>query len=65
MRSKGRSPKPEALILEPRGQNLTNHSLQVLDDLAIPTRVLGGRADLTDPLVQNRKWNVVFRKLFS
>ena len=63
--STGRSPKPEALILELRGQNLANHSLQILEDLAIPTVVLGGSADLNDPLVQNRKWNVVFRRPFS
>src|SRR5215467_693925 len=63
--STGRSPEPEALILELRGQNLTNQSLQILEDLAIPTIVLGGRADLNDPLVQNRKWNVVFRRPFS
>jgi len=62
---KGRAPKPEALILELRGQNLTNQSLQILEDLAIPTIVLGGRADLNDPLVQNRKWSVVFRRPFS
>jgi len=62
---KGRSPKPEALILELRGQNLTNQSLQILENLAIPTIVLGGRADLNDPLVQNRKWSVVFRRPFS
>jgi hypothetical protein len=63
--SKGKSPKPEALILELRGQDLTNHSLQILEDLAIPTIVLGGRADLNDPRIQNRKWNVVFRRPFS
>jgi hypothetical protein len=63
--STGRSPKPEALILELRGQNLTNRSLQTLEDLAIPTIVFGGRTDLNDPLVQNRKWNVVFRRPFS
>src|SRR5215469_3579892 len=63
--SRGRSPKPEALILELRGQDLTNHSLQILEDLAIPTIVLGGGADLNDPRVQNRKWNVVFRRPFS
>jgi hypothetical protein len=61
----GRSPEPEALILELRGQNLTNQSLQILEDLAIPTIVLGGRADLNDPLVQNRKWDVVFRRPLS
>ena len=63
--STGRSPKPEALILELRGQKLANHSLQALEDLAIRTIVLGGRADLNDPLVQNRKWKVVLRRPFS
>src|SRR5262245_9037345 len=63
--SNGRSPKPEVLILELRGQNLTNHSLQILQDLAIPTIVLGGSTELNDPLVQSRKWNVVFRRPFS
>jgi hypothetical protein len=63
--STGRSPKPEALILELRGQKLANHSLQILEDLAIPTIVLGGSADLNDPLVQNRKWKVVLRRPFS
>jgi hypothetical protein len=63
--SKGRSPKPEALVLELRGQKLTNDSLRSLQDLAIPTIVLGGSADLNDPLVQNRRWKVVFRRPFS
>jgi hypothetical protein len=63
--SKGKSPKPEALILELRGQNLTSRSLQVLQNLMIPTIVLGGIVDLNDPLVQSRQWKVVFRRPFS
>jgi len=63
--STGRSPKPEALILELQGQQLTSDSLQILQDLAIQTIVLGGNADLNDPLVQNRRWDVVFRRPFS
>ena len=63
--SRGRSPKPEALILELRGQKLTSDSLQILQDLAIQTVVLGGASDLNDPLIQNRRWNVVFRRPFS
>lgn len=63
--STGRSPKPKALILELWGQKLTSLSLQILQDLAIQTIVLGGSADLNDPLVQNRKWDVVLRRPFS
>lgn len=63
--SKGRSPRPEALILELRGQRLTNKSLQNLQALAIPTIVLGGSADMNDPLIRNRKWDVVFKRPFS
>src|SRR5215475_7781302 len=48
----GRSPKPEAIILELRGQNLNEEVVQTLRNLQIPTILLAGSLELNDPLIR-------------
>jgi len=62
---RGASPLPKSIVLESRGQNLTRESLDVLRDLQIPTIVLGGNAELSDPLVQGLTWAIVMKRPVS
>src|SRR5438046_6321024 len=50
--SRGMSPKPEALVLELRGQNLTHQVIETIRKLRIPTILLGGNSELNDPLIR-------------
>ena len=63
--SNGVSPKPEVLSLEFRGQNLTQQVVESIRHLGIPTILLGGNAELSDPLVRERKWDMVLKRSFS
>src|SRR5215831_17115343 len=63
--SKGRSPRPEAIILELRGQNLSQEVVQTLRNLQIPTILLGGSVELNDPLIQQENWELVFKRPVS
>jgi riboflavin biosynthesis pyrimidine reductase len=54
--------KPEAIILELREQNLTNELVEAIRNLRIPTVVLGGGPELIDPLIKNKKWEVVLKR---
>ena len=59
------SQKPKALVLELRGQNLTKEVIESIRDLEVPTILLGGIAELNDPLIRNHKWNIVVKRPFS
>src|SRR5215472_1593365 len=61
----GRSPRPEAIILELRGQNLSQEVVQTLRNLQIPTILLGGSLELNDPLIQQENWEFVFKRPVS
>ena len=61
----GRSPRPEAIILELRGQNLSEEVVQALRNLQIPTILLGGSLELNDPLIQQENWEFVFKRPVS
>jgi hypothetical protein len=63
--SHGQSPKPEVLILELRGQDLTEERIEAITDLNVPTIVLGGSPELNDPRVTRKNWHVVMRRPFS
>jgi hypothetical protein len=63
--ARGASPKPEALILELRGQNVTNELVEAIRNLQVTTILLGGSTELCDPLIQNRKWDVVLKRPVS
>jgi len=60
--SQGTSMKPDVLILELRNQNLTAEMVQRIRNLAAPTILLGGNAELNDPTVQEQDWNVVLKR---
>jgi len=63
--SRGTSPKPEALILELRGQNLTHQVIETIRNLGIATILLGGTPELNDPLIRPDQWNTVLKRPFS
>src|SRR5215813_10146427 len=44
--TRGSSPKPELVIVESRGQNLTGHILEAIRELHVPTVILGGMIEL-------------------
>src|SRR5215475_324974 len=54
--------KPGAIILELREQHLTNGLVDALQNLRIPTIVLGGGLELIDPLIKDEKWEVVLKR---
>src|SRR5262245_44795833 len=49
--SRGASPKPELIVLELRGQDLTPPLIEAIRNLQIPTIVLGGSTELNEPLI--------------
>jgi hypothetical protein len=63
--SRGASPKPDAFILELRGQTLTPELVRSVRDLGIPTILLGGSAELNDPLIRNHNWTMVLKRPVS
>jgi DNA-binding NtrC family response regulator len=63
--SKPRSPKPDALILELKDQELSQDLIDSIRQLGIPTILLGGSAELNHPLIRGGKWDVVLKKPFS
>ena len=63
--SEGGSQKPEALILELRGQNLTDENINSIRNLGVPTILLGGSTELSEPRIQHRKWDIVLKRPFS
>jgi DNA-binding NtrC family response regulator len=58
-------PKPALIVLELRGQDLTEQLIEAIRALRIPTIVLGGAAELNEPVVQARQWQVVLKRPFS
>jgi hypothetical protein len=59
------SPKPEALVLELRGQTLTPESIETIRKLRIPTILLGGNSELNDPMIKQNQWQTILRRPFS
>src|SRR5437016_13423055 len=56
--SRGASPKPETLILELRGQNLTEELVKSIRNLGVPVILLGGATEFNDPLIGMHKWEI-------
>ena len=63
--SRGASPKPEALILELRGQNLTEELVESIRTLGVRAILLGGATEFNDPLIRSHKWEMVLKRPFS
>jgi hypothetical protein len=59
------SPKPELVVLELRGQQLTAELLEAIRNLHVPTVALGGNVELNDPLVQEKQWRAVLKRPVS
>jgi DNA-binding NtrC family response regulator len=58
-------PKPALIVLELRGQDLTEQLIEAIRALRIPTIVLGGATELNEPVVQARQWQVVLKRPVS
>jgi hypothetical protein len=63
--SRGKSPIPEALILELRGQTLTLEVIEAIRKLKIPTILLGGNTEFHDPPIAQHHWDIVLKRPFS
>ena len=63
--SRTASPKPEAIILELRGQNLTSEFIEAIRNLQVPTIVLGGNTELNEPLIRQYRWEIVLKRPVS
>jgi riboflavin biosynthesis pyrimidine reductase len=63
--SRTESSKPEVIILELRGQNLTTELVQAIRNLGIPTILLGGNPELNEPFIQQGKWEIVLKRPVS
>jgi DNA-binding NtrC family response regulator len=63
--SQSTSLKPELIVLELRGQNLTSELLEALRNLQVPIVALGGNVELNDPLVQQQQWHAVLKRPVS
>jgi DNA-binding response OmpR family regulator len=63
--SQATSLKPELVILELRGQNLTSELLDAIRNLQVPIVALGGNPELNDPLIQQQQWHAVLKRPVS
>jgi hypothetical protein len=59
------APKPELIVLELRSQALTAQPIEAIRGLRIPIVVLGGAAELSEPLVQAQQWQIVLKRPVS
>ena len=60
-----RFPRPDVIVLELRGQNLSDDSIARVSDLQIPTIVLGGNMELNEPAILQTNWNLVLKRPVS
>ena len=63
--SQATTPKPDLVVLELRGQQLTAELLDAIRNLHVPTVALGGNVELNDPLVQKQQWCAVLKRPVS
>jgi hypothetical protein len=63
--SRPASSKPELIVLELRGQDLNQQFIEAIRNLQIPTMVLGGNAELNEPLIAKQKWEIVLKRPIS
>ena len=63
--SQGLAAKPRLIILELRGQNLTERIIDAIRDVRVPIIVLGGSIELNECLIQQNKWEVVLKRPIS
>jgi hypothetical protein len=63
--ARGISPKPEALVLELRGQDCTPQLIESIQNLGTPTILLGGAPELNDPAIANQRWDGILKRPFS
>jgi hypothetical protein len=62
MLRQGAGSKPRVILLELRGQELSARDLGELLQSGIPTIILGGAVELSDPLIQRFRWSEILRR---
>jgi hypothetical protein len=63
--SRGLSTKPEAVVLELRGQDCTPQLIESIRNLGAPTILLGGGPELNDPAIVKYQWDGILKRPFS
>lgn len=63
--SRGAASKPKLIILELRGQNLTEQLIKAIRNLRVPIIALGGSAELNQAIIRQQKWEVVLKRPVS
>jgi hypothetical protein len=58
----GAGPRPQVILLELRGQELSMRDLCELSQSGIPTIILGGAIELNDPLIQRFRWTEILKR---
>jgi DNA-binding NtrC family response regulator len=59
------SPKPDAIVVNLRNQNFTTAMLETVRSLNIPTILLGGTAELNDPMIQILQLSAIMKRPVS
>ncbi len=62
LRACGPQARPDALILELRGQEVSQYALRELADSSIPVIILGGTVELNEPSLRQFQWAAVGRR---
>lgn len=57
--------KPQAIILDLNAQIVTRELLFALEREAVPTVILGGSVELSDPLIAQFRWAGVLKRPFT
>lgn len=57
--------KPQAIILDLNAQTVTHALLSALQREGVPTVILGGAVELTDPLISEFAWARILRRPFT
>ncbi|HXG68694.1 MAG TPA: hypothetical protein VNO70_26595 [Blastocatellia bacterium] len=60
-----RTTKPQVIVLELRGQHMKKESLGALARSGVPVIILGGAAELREPVVNEFDWAAVMRRPFT
>ena len=54
--------KPHAIVVDLCGQEVSRGALQELAGSTIPTIILGGQAELNDPLIKEHTWTAMLKR---
>jgi DNA-binding NtrC family response regulator len=61
----GQESRPDAVIVDLRDQRLTPEMVDMLRRLEMPIILLGGAAELNQPLIENHQWTTILKRPVS